>query len=104
SAVRFAMPGVDITVHDLIRGDAHFPANDLRDFVIMRSDGTPTYLLAAAVDDVNMRMTHVIRGEDPLPSTQPQVEINHARGAEPPQRAGVATDPSILAAGVALSK
>jgi glutamyl-tRNA synthetase len=83
-AVRFAMPGEDITVHDLIRGDSHFPANDLRDFVIMRSDGTPTYLLAAAVDDVKMQMTHVIRGEDLLPSTPRQLEIIHALGATPP--------------------
>jgi glutamyl-tRNA synthetase len=83
-AVRFAMPGKDITVHDLIRGEAHFPANDLRDFVIMRSDGTPTYLLAAAVDDVRMEMTHVIRGEDLLPSTPRQLEIIKALGAAPP--------------------
>jgi glutamyl-tRNA synthetase len=86
-AVRFAMPGSDITVHDLIRGDAHFPASDLRDFVILRSDGTPTYLLAAAVDDVRMEMTHVIRGEDLLPSTPRQVEIIRAMGAEPPHYA-----------------
>jgi glutamyl-tRNA synthetase len=83
-AVRFAMSGGDITVHDLIRKDAHFPASDLRDFVIMRSDGTPTYLLAAAVDDVNMEMTHVIRGEDLLPSTPRQLEIIEALGATPP--------------------
>ncbi len=83
-AVRFAMPGTDITVHDLIRGEAHFPANDLRDFVIMRSDGTPTYLLAAAVDDVLMEMTHVIRGEDLLPSTPRQLELIAALGADPP--------------------
>jgi glutamyl-tRNA synthetase len=83
-AVRFAMSGGDITVHDLIRGDSHFPANDLRDFVIMRSDGTPTYLLAAAVDDVEMKMTHVIRGEDLLPSTPRQLEIIEAMGDEPP--------------------
>jgi glutamyl-tRNA synthetase len=83
-AVRFAMTGKDITVHDLIRGDSHFPANDLRDFVIIRSDGTPTYLLAAAVDDVLMKMTHVIRGEDLLPSTPRQLEIIRAMGAEPP--------------------
>jgi glutamyl-tRNA synthetase len=83
-AVRFAMAGEDIKVHDLIRGDSHFPANDLRDFVIMRSDGTPTYLLAAAVDDVKMQMTHVIRGEDLLPSTPRQQEIIHALGATPP--------------------
>jgi len=84
-AVRFAMPGIDITVHDLIRGEAHFPANDLRDFVILRSDGTPTYLLAAAVDDVEMRMTHVIRGEDLLPSTPRQLQLIEALGTpEPP--------------------
>jgi glutamyl-tRNA synthetase len=83
-AVRFAMSGKDMTVHDLIRGDTHFPANDLRDFVVIRSDGTPTYLLAAAVDDVLMKMTHVIRGEDLLPSTPRQLEIIQAMGAEPP--------------------
>jgi glutamyl-tRNA synthetase len=83
-AVRFAMTAEDITVHDLIRGDAHFPASDLRDFVIMRSDGTPTYLLAAAVDDVKMEMTHVIRGEDLLPSTPRQLQIIEALGASPP--------------------
>jgi glutamyl-tRNA synthetase len=78
------MSGQDMTVHDLIRGEAHFPANDLRDFVIMRSDGTPTYLLAAAVDDVKMELTHVIRGEDLLPSTPRQLEIIEAMGASPP--------------------
>jgi nondiscriminating glutamyl-tRNA synthetase len=83
-AVRFAMPGTDITVHDLIRGETHFPADDLRDFVILRSDGTPTYLLAAAVDDVLMHMSHVIRGEDLLPSTPRQLQLIEAMGAEPP--------------------
>jgi glutamyl-tRNA synthetase len=83
-ALRFAMPGTDITVHDLIRGETHFPADDLRDFVILRSDGTPTYLLAAAVDDVLMKMSHVIRGEDLLPSTPRQLQLIAAMGAEPP--------------------
>jgi glutamyl-tRNA synthetase len=83
-AVRWAMPGTDVVVHDLIRGDTHFPADDLRDFVIMRSDGTPTYLLAAAVDDVLMQMSHVIRGEDLLPSTPRQIQIMEAMGATPP--------------------
>ena len=84
SAVRFAMPGVDITVHDLIRGDTTFPADDMKDFVILRSDGTPTYLLAAAVDDVSMRMTHVIRGVDLLPSAPRQIEMMRALFATPP--------------------
>ena len=83
-AVRFAMPGTDITVWDLIRGETTFPASDLRDFVIMRSNGIPTYLLAAAVDDVRMKMTHVIRGEDLMPSTPRQLEVMRALGAEPP--------------------
>jgi glutamyl-tRNA synthetase len=86
-AVRFAMPGTDITVHDLIRGETLFPADDLRDFVIMRSDGTPTYLLAAAVDDVLMKMSHVIRGEDLLPSTPRQLQIIEGMGAQPPEYA-----------------
>jgi glutamyl-tRNA synthetase len=83
-AIRFAMPGQDVTVHDLIRGDVLFRADDLADFVILRSDGTPTYLLAAAVDDVRMRMSHVIRGEDLLPSTPRQLEIIKAIGADAP--------------------
>ncbi|HEX2069216.1 MAG TPA: glutamate--tRNA ligase, partial [Actinomycetota bacterium] len=83
-AIRFAMPGEDVTVNDLIRGEVHFGADDFSDFVILRSDGTPTYLLAAAVDDVRMKMTHVIRGEDLLPSTPRQLEIIDALGADPP--------------------
>ncbi|HEX2089837.1 MAG TPA: glutamate--tRNA ligase [Actinomycetota bacterium] len=83
-AIRFAMPGDDVTVNDLIRGEVLFRAGDLPDFVILRSDGTPTYLLAAAVDDVRMKMTHVIRGEDLLPSTPRQLEIIKALGADPP--------------------
>jgi glutamyl-tRNA synthetase len=83
-AIRFAMPGEDVTVNDLIRGEVQFGADDLRDFVILRSDGTPTYLLAAAVDDVRMEMTHVIRGEDLLPSTPRQLEIIKTLGVDPP--------------------
>src|SRR5918999_330440 len=88
AALRFAVPeGRDVTVPDLVRGDAHFPGADLRDFVILRSDGTPTYLLAAAVDDHRMGMTHVIRGEDLLPSTPRQMLLFEAFGADPPRYA-----------------
>ena len=86
-AIRFATPGEDVTVHDLVRGEARFPAADLHDFVIMRGDGTPTYMLAAAVDDHEMAMTHVIRGEDLLPSTPRQMLILRALGADPPHYA-----------------
>ncbi|MEX0991451.1 MAG: glutamate--tRNA ligase [Actinomycetota bacterium] len=81
AALRFHMEDKEYTVHDLVRGDVHFAAGSLRDFVILRSDGSPTYLLAAAVDDLLMEMTHVIRGEDLLPSTPRQLAILDALGA-----------------------
>jgi glutamyl-tRNA synthetase len=84
SAVRFAMSGNDVTVHDLIRGATTFPGTAMEDFVILRSNGVPTYLLAAACDDVRMKMTHVIRGEDLMPSTPRQLELMQALGAPPP--------------------
>jgi glutamyl-tRNA synthetase len=85
-AMRFATPGRDVLVHDLVRGEARFPAADIKDFVILRSDGTPTYLLAAAVDDWKMEMTHVIRGEDLFSSTPRQLLILEALDvAEPPR-------------------
>src|SRR6266511_2827580 len=86
--VRFAIPeGRDVEFHDLVRGDVHFANADLRDFIILRSDGTPTYLLASGVDDQLMEMTHVIRGEDLYSSTPRQILMFEALGAEPPQYA-----------------
>jgi glutamyl-tRNA synthetase len=81
-AIRFATPGRDVTVDDVIRGPSTFPASDIHDFVILRSDGTPTYLLAAAVDDRKMELTHVIRGEDLHSSTPRQVLLLEALGAD----------------------
>jgi glutamyl-tRNA synthetase len=81
-AIRFATPGRDVTVDDVIRGPSTFPASDIRDFVILRSDRTPTYLLAAAVDDRAMKMSHVIRGEDLHSSTPRQILLLEALGAE----------------------
>jgi glutamyl-tRNA synthetase len=82
AAVRFKSPGHDVVVDDVIRGPARFPAADLDDFVIMRSTGLPTYLLAAAVDDWKMAMTHVIRGEDLHSSTPRQILLLEALGAD----------------------
>jgi glutamyl-tRNA synthetase len=82
AAVRFRAPGRDVVVDDVIRGEATFHAADLDDFVIMRSTGFPTYLLAAAVDDWKMEMTHVIRGEDLHSSTPRQILLLEALGAE----------------------
>jgi glutamyl-tRNA synthetase len=86
-AVRFATPGRDVVVRDLIRGQATVAAAEIEDFIILRSNGTPTYLLAAAVDDREMRLTHIIRGEDLYASTPRQLLIFEALGAEPPRYA-----------------
>ncbi|MGH2691355.1 MAG: glutamate--tRNA ligase [Actinomycetota bacterium] len=81
AALRFRQPGHDVVVPDVIRGEATFPAADLDDFIILRSSGFPTYLLAAAVDDWKMEMTHVIRGEDLHSSTPRQILLLEALGA-----------------------
>jgi glutamyl-tRNA synthetase len=86
-AVRFATPGRDVTVSDLIRGRTTVRAAEIEDFVILRSSGWPTYLLAAAVDDHRMELTHIIRGEDLYPSTARQLLLFEAFGAEPPRYA-----------------
>lgn len=82
SAIRFATPDRDVTFTDLVRGEATFRGPDVTDFVILRSNGLPTYLLAAAVDDWKMEMTHVIRGEDLFSSTPRQILLLEALGAE----------------------
>ena len=69
-AMRFRIPaGGCTTVEDVIRGAPVFDHANLEDFVILRSDGSPVFLLANAVDDIDMSITHVIRGEDHLPNT-----------------------------------
>jgi glutamyl-tRNA synthetase len=69
-ALRFRVPDEGTTVvHDLIRGDVAFPHAAIEDFVVVKSNGQPLFVLANVVDDVDMAITHVIRGEDLLPST-----------------------------------
>ena len=74
----------ETVVHDVIRGDVTFPHSALDDFVIARSDGSPLYNLAVSVDDRDMEITHVVRGEDHLSNTPRQILIQRALGAEPP--------------------
>ncbi|MBE0475780.1 MAG: glutamate--tRNA ligase, partial [Coriobacteriia bacterium] len=69
---------------DEIRGAMTFPADALDDFVLVRSDGTPTYNFATVVDDVEMRITHVIRGDDHLSNTPRQMVLFEALGAQVP--------------------
>lgn len=83
-AVRLKMPGRAITFQDLVRGDMEFPPEVLDDYVLLRSDGTPTYHLSVCVDDVDMGITHVIRGEDHLSNTPKHVALFEALGAEVP--------------------
>ena len=84
-AVRLRVPEAGTTtVGDVIRGEIRFDHAAIEDFVIARSDGSPLYNLAVAVDDRDMRVTHVIRGDDHLSNTPRQLMIIRALGAQPP--------------------
>jgi glutamyl-tRNA synthetase len=84
-AVRFRMPQEGETVvNDLIRGKVTFENALLDDLIIMRSDETPTYNFTVVVDDVDMNITHVIRGDDHLNNTPKQIHIYNAIGYEVP--------------------
>ncbi|WP_307739475.1 glutamate--tRNA ligase [uncultured Parolsenella sp.] len=74
----------DVVIHDAVHGDVTFDAKELDDFVIFRSDGTPTYNFATVVDDAMMGITHVIRGDDHLSNTPRQVMVYEAMGAPVP--------------------
>jgi glutamyl-tRNA synthetase len=76
--------GADIVFQDVIRGEVRNPRSAVKDFVIARSDGSPLYNLAVAVDDHDMGVTHVVRGEDHLSNTARQVLILEALGHERP--------------------
>ena len=76
--VRLRMPDTDMTWHDLVRGETTFPAGSVPDFVITRGNGDPLYTLVNPVDDALMKITHVLRGEDLLPSTPRQLALYQA--------------------------
>jgi glutamyl-tRNA synthetase len=83
--VRFKMPLEGQTVvNDMIKGSVVFENNQLDDLIIMRSDGSPTYNFVVVVDDVDMKITHVIRGDDHLNNTPKQIHIYKALGYEIP--------------------
>jgi glutamyl-tRNA synthetase len=95
-AVRFRMPQEGQTaVNDLIKGSVVFDNSQLDDLIIMRSDGSPTYNFVVVVDDVDMKITHVIRGDDHLNNTPKQIHIYKALGYEIPEFAHL---PMILGA------
>src|SRR5438876_9826038 len=102
-AVRFKVPGGEVTFSDMVRGDMKFDADLIGDFIIIKSDGYPTYQFASPVDDSLMKMTHVIRGEEHLSNTPYQLMLIDALGYERP--VAYAHMPLILAPdGAKLSK
>jgi glutamyl-tRNA synthetase len=82
--VRLRNPGKDITFTDIVRGDITFNTVELGDFVIARAVDDPLYHLAVVIDDMDMGITHVIRGEDHISNTQRQILIQEAIGASRP--------------------
>ncbi len=84
AVIRFKVPRPgETTFVDVVRGDMRFDHAQVDDFVILRSDGTPTYHLASTVDDIDYEITHVIRGEDLLSSTPKHILLTEAMGAKP---------------------
>jgi glutamyl-tRNA synthetase len=85
SVVRFKNPLVgEVVVDDVVHGRVVFQNSELDDLIIARSDGTPTYNFCVVVDDMDMRITHVIRGDDHLNNTPRQMNMLLALGARPP--------------------
>ncbi len=81
--IRMRMPDGETRFTDLIRGEVVFEHKYVPDFVLMRADGSPLYTLAVAVDDVLMKVTHVLRGEDLLSSTPRQIRVYQAMQVVP---------------------
>jgi glutamyl-tRNA synthetase len=88
-ATRFRVPDGKARFDDLVHGPIEFDSGLLEDFVILRSDGQPTYQLSVVVDDVEMRITHVVRGDDHISNTPKQLLLYQGLGAEVPQFAHV---------------
>jgi glutamyl-tRNA synthetase len=82
--VRFKVPGGEVKFKDMVRGEMSFDADLIGDFIIIKSDGYPTYQFASPVDDSTMKITHVIRGEEHLSNTPYQLMLIDALGYERP--------------------
>lgn len=88
--IRFRVPDHQtIVVNDLVRGQVNFESDTIGDFVIVKSDGIPTYNYAVVIDDALMKITHVIRGEEHLPNTPRQIMLYEALGLDKPEFAHV---------------
>jgi len=88
--IRFKNPlEGDVIIHDMVKGDITISNEQLDDLVIARSDGSPTYNLTVVVDDWDMKVTHVVRGDDHVSNTPKQINILAALGADIPQYAHI---------------
>lgn len=82
--IRFKVPDGETVFNDVVHGEIRFKNSEIDDFVILRSDNTPVYNMAVVVDDHNMGITHVIRGDDHISNTPKQILIYQALGWETP--------------------
>jgi glutamyl-tRNA synthetase len=85
AAVRFKVPEGETVYTDLVHGEVQFRNEKLEDFVILRNDGSPTYMLSVVADDVHMKISHVIRGDDHIANTPKQIMLYRALGHDIPQ-------------------
>jgi glutamyl-tRNA synthetase len=83
-AIRFRLPPGEIAWDDAVHGRISFQAEDIKDFIILRADRTPVYNLAVVVDDIDMAITHVLRGDDHISNTPKQIALYRALGADLP--------------------
>ncbi|MGB3863547.1 MAG: glutamate--tRNA ligase [Candidatus Aminicenantaceae bacterium] len=84
-AIRFLVPESEIHYKDLLHGQISVKSSTIEDFVLLRSDGLPTYHLSVVVDDIDMGITHVIRGDDHISNTPKQILLYRAFGEQPPK-------------------
>ncbi len=84
-SIRFHVPEGETSYDDMVKGHLHFDNSLIGDFVIMKSNGTPTYNFAVVIDDMEMKVSHIIRGEDHISNTAKQIMIYNALGAEVPK-------------------
>ena len=86
-AIKFKIPQTEVKVYDIVRGEVTYDSKEFDDLVIMKSDGYPVFHLAVIVDDHDMGITHVVRGEDHLPNTPRHILLQQALGWKSPKYA-----------------
>src|SRR5947209_6998486 len=91
AAIRLKIPEHPIKFHDIVRGDVEFASESVSDPIIMRSNGVPVYNYVVVIDDAEMKITHVVRGDDHLSNTPKQVALYEALGLPAPEFAHLST-------------